>query len=517
MSEREIIPFIEWAEKNILLDDNKPIHFQKHQKKILSRAFKVGNDGRLPYSTVIYSCTKKSGKTTIGAIVCLWFAFELEPGTEIILAANDLEQSTGRVFKEAKKMVERSPVLKSRMSSSTVREITLVDGTSIKAIPTDAAGEAGANQSLSVFDELWGYVSERSRRLWDELTPVPTRKNSVRLVCTYAGYTGESDLLEDLYKRGMAGKRRWSLFPVYENGPLFMYWDHKPRMPWQTKEYYAAQRQELRPIAFLRLHENRWVSSESGLFDMSKWDACVDRKHKPPLPDKKIKLFIGVDASVKKDRSAVVSVYQEDSLLKLGPKRFWQPSKAEPMDLEETMEAYLLELKQGYTIGVVKYDPYQFHRSAMTLQKKGLPMEEFAQSVPNLTDMGQNLFDLVEFNNIVLYPCRELRKEAVAAIAKDTGRGLRIAKEKTSHKIDQIVSLAMACHGVTHVKPRVTPRIAIVGGRPKPAQKSTGEVKKPVLRPGQQLVEVWEGDRIVRYDVIGSTGRPRGIEHGLGS
>ena len=193
----------------------------------------------------------------------------------------------------------------------------------MKAIPTDAAGEAGANQSLAGFDELWGYTSERSRRLYDELTPVPTRKNSIRMVTTYAGYTGESELLEDLYKRGMAGKRLWTLLPVWESGSLFTYWDHKPRMPWQTKDYYKAQKQELRPLAYLRLHENRWVSSESGLFDMEKWDLCVSRKHKPPLPDKKIKLYAGVDASTKKDRSAVVSVYKEDGKLKLGPKRFW--------------------------------------------------------------------------------------------------------------------------------------------------------------------------------------------------
>jgi phage terminase large subunit-like protein len=178
---------------------------------------------------------------------------------------------------------------------------------------------------------------------------------------------------------------------------------------------------------------------------MEKWDACIDPNHCPPLPTKSIRLFVGVDASTKKDRSAVVSVYKESGKVKLGPKRFWQPSSSDPMDLEATMEAFLLDLQKGFILVSVKYDPYQFHRSALTLQKSGLPMQEFPQSVPNLTEIGQNLFDLVEYGNLVLYDCKDLRAEAKSAIAKETPRGLRIAKEKSSAKIDQIVALAMAC------------------------------------------------------------------------
>jgi phage terminase large subunit-like protein len=231
--------------------------------------------------------------------------------------------------------------------------------------------------------------------------------------------------------------------PCYAVDGMFVYWDHEPRMPWQTPVYYSSQRSSLRPNTYLRLHENRWVSSESGLFDMDRWDACTDPEHFPPLPDKRISLYVGVDASTKRDRAAVVSVYREGGKVKLGPKRFWQPSAADPLDLEDTMESYLLELHRGYHLLRCNYDPIQFHRSAMTLAKKGLPMQEYPQTVPNLTECGQNLYDLVQGGSIVLYPCKELRKEAVSAIGKETTRGVRIAKEKTSQKIDQIVALAM--------------------------------------------------------------------------
>jgi hypothetical protein len=84
--------------------------------------------------------------------------------------------------------------------------IEFVNGSTIQALASDYAGAAGANPTFVVFDELWGYASERAHRLWDEMVPVPTRVISARLTVTYAGFEGESDLLEKLYRRGLRGE-----------------------------------------------------------------------------------------------------------------------------------------------------------------------------------------------------------------------------------------------------------------------------------------------------------------------
>jgi len=452
------VTFSDWTEHFIILPTGETIHLEDHQKAILNHVFTFDERGKLPYSIIVYSCPKKSGKTAINAVVMTFFAYNIEAPNEIIAVANKRDQVVARGFREVKGFVERNRLLKSEVVRFTYDQIELKNGSIIQAIPNDFAGESGSNHGLTTWDELWGFNSERDHRLFEELTPVPTRKNSIRFITTYAGFENESKLLEDLYKQiftdsgdvknGVVrplGKK----LPCYSKDGLFLYWDHEPRMPWQTESYYQSQRKQLRVNTFLRLHENRWVSNESGLFDMEKWDACVDLKHRPPLPDKKIMLHVGVDASTKRDRSAVVSVYRSGDKIMSGPKRYWQPSKDKPMDLEETMEKYLLELHQNYTLASVKFDPYQFHRSALTLRKQGLPMQEFPQTVGNLTEMGQNLFDLVEYSGIVLYPSKDLRLEAQSAVAKETERGLRIVKEKASQKIDQVISLAMACLSAT--------------------------------------------------------------------
>lgn len=455
---KETPNIVRWAEENIILPTGDYISFEPHQKAILNHVFTFDEDGKLPYSIIVYSCPKKSGKTAINALVMAYWAYNIEAPNEIITVANKRDQAIARGFKELKGYTERKPALHSKIVRFTEREIQIANGTTVLAIPNDFAGESGSNHGLTTWDELWGFTTERDHRLYDELTPVPTRLNSIRFITTYAGFEGESELLEDLYhiifdeqhnvKEGIE-RPLGDDFPCYAKGELFMYWDHEARMPWQTPAYYDSQKQQLRPNTYLRLHKNQWVSSETGLFNMEKWDACVNEKHHPPLPNKNIQLWVGVDASTKKDRSAVVSVYREGDKVKLGPKRFWQPTSEDPMDLEETMEKYLLELNRGYTLLTVRYDPWQFHRSATTLRKKGLPMDEFPQTGSNLTEMGQNLYDLVEYGNILLYPCKDMRYEATCAIAKETGRGLRIMKEKSTQKIDQIVALAMAALGVS--------------------------------------------------------------------
>jgi hypothetical protein len=75
-----------------------------------------------------------------------------------------------------------------------------------------------------------------------------------------------------------------------------------------------------------------------------------------------------------------------------------------------------------------------------------VPMLEYPQSPANLTAASQGLFELVTGRNLVMYADAPMRLAVSRAVALETARGWRIAKEKQSHKIDTIVALAMACH-----------------------------------------------------------------------
>jgi hypothetical protein len=173
------------------------------EREFLQHAFQLGDNGKLKYSEWLYSCPKKSGKTTFEALIILTMTL-LYGGAfpESYILANSLEQGRGRVFEICTRIVQASPLLRDE-AQITVDTIKFPPFNAvINVIPSDAGSAAGTNAVCAGFDELWAYTSERARRLWDEMTPPPTRKIACRVTVTYAGYEGESTLLEELHRRG---------------------------------------------------------------------------------------------------------------------------------------------------------------------------------------------------------------------------------------------------------------------------------------------------------------------------
>jgi hypothetical protein len=431
----------------------KPFRLMPFQEEILNLAFDFDDDGRLPWDTIIYSTVKKSGKTAINSILTLYWALTQEAPNELILAANDLEQSRARAFASCEKLITYNPELLAECDVQH-KNIFFANGSSITCISSDFAGAAGSNHGWCSFEELWAFSSENSRRLYEELTPVPTRKNSVRFIATYSGFEGESELLMDLYKKGVGpeehpegqGERIHPTLPIYVNreARIFCYWDHEARMPWQTQEYYDSQRRTLRPATFQRLHENRWVSSESRFIDEATYDSCVENGH----PDLSGSLFIGVDAAIRRDNAAVVCLkYADDSdQLVLADYKIWKPLPGQPINLEASVEFYLRRLYSNPNTHIEKIlaDPYQMARSVQTLQAACLPIEEYNQTQGNLTEATEALYSAFINRNLRLYHAADLRQHCLNAVSVETPRGIRLSKQKTANKIDAAVALSFA-------------------------------------------------------------------------
>ena len=77
------------------------------------------------------------------------------------------------------------------------------------------------------------------------MVPVPTRQISCRLVTTHAGYEGESTLLEELYKRGMALPEIGA--GLHEGNHCCSSGAMTASAPWQTESWLAEMRQIRRP------------------------------------------------------------------------------------------------------------------------------------------------------------------------------------------------------------------------------------------------------------------------------
>lgn len=437
--------------EEVLVDyeTGEPFKLLPAQRTFFKYAFKTRDDGRLLYPEQVFGAPKKSGKTGFAAMhlitTTMLFGGKYAEGYAL---ANDLEQSTGRVFEACRRIVEQSPALRPE-SRVTARQITLPTGATITALPADYAGAAGGHPTISSFDELWGYTTERSQRLWDEMVPVPTKKVSLRLVTTYAGFSGESVLLEELYKRGMAQPEVAK--DLHAGDGILMFWAHEPIAPWQTEEWLADMRASMRPNAFSRMICNNFVTSDSPFIDMDWYDECVQADLRPVFIDHRLPVWIGVDASVKRDSTAIAVVTwdRQKGRARLVWHTIFQPTQEQHIDFENQIEATILDLHKRFKVRAVYFDPYMMQPSAQRLLKAGVKMEEYPQSVPNITQASQNLYELIKARAFETYRDDEVRLCFQRAIAVESSRGWKIDKSKQSHKIDIVIATGMACWAAT--------------------------------------------------------------------
>jgi phage terminase large subunit-like protein len=114
-----------------------------HQREILRSAFDFDQDGHLPWDTILYSCVKKSGKTTINAALTRGWALTQEAPNEIPILANHREQALSRVFKAIDGMIHYNEPLRAECEVQS-KVIYCVNGTEIKALSSEHSTAAGA-------------------------------------------------------------------------------------------------------------------------------------------------------------------------------------------------------------------------------------------------------------------------------------------------------------------------------------------------------------------------------------
>jgi hypothetical protein len=435
------------------------LRLEEYQRRILSAVLTPDESGRFPYRTVVWSQIKKSGKTQIAGAVGAWWASEIEAPNLVLCLANDEEQSAGRIFSAMAptvyKLTGDFPVGKTAKP-----EIRLPNGTVIKALPNNYAGEAGANYGLTLWSELWAYTSERSRRLFDELMPVPTRRNSVRWVETYAGFEDESDLLLEIFLKVFRDTSESSLtprarrvtgledLPCYEvpDEGLFVFWDHERRMTWQQGEagdrYYREMAASLRPSAYIRLCENRWQKS-AGDFIPDDWYRRSLSLSGPTLNQ----MILAADASQRHDTTSLVGMRREGDRYRTCYVKVWNPHGRD-IDLDETLTAEILALSEQGLIDELWYDPYQLHQIMLNLRKHGIEAKEFPQGEERVR-ADTFLWKLYRDGAIDNYPDPDLADHIRAAKAKEQeNERLRIVKGTASNagKVDAVVAQSMAAY-----------------------------------------------------------------------
>lgn len=476
-----------------------------YQRRLLSFIFGADGTEAPPWDTILWSEPKKSGKSALAAAVARWVAETFEPFNEVYCLANDFEQAQGRNYAAIRDSIEMatSPTM------TMIREGVPLDaevvaraeawrtagrlmryngptrgvGSFVQALSSDYRGAAGGNPGMILYSELWGYVSEGAKRLYGEMTTVPTRQASFRWVETYAGWLGESVELYRLYEMGQRGREvpELGLFDakgncevrVNEAESLLMFWSHTARQPWQTPTYYQRQRANLRDAEYARFHRNEWATREGGFVEPSEWDSlglCStldERMARWRSGDPKIELIVGVDASKNRACTALIGVVADQSVeppaVEVCHVRIWGAEVDEelggaPMvDLDQTVgkELYRLESHPAVKLVTVVYDPYQLHSIMVTFARKAgsTDVVEVPQTEKRVqTDTAFR--DLIRTQRVRQNGDVRLREHILNAVGLERTRGIRIDKESTSLHVDGAVAASMASWASLFYTPR---------------------------------------------------------------
>lgn len=450
---------VEWIEEHFLIPetpDNK-IVLGGYQKACLREILRKDSEGNYPYSIIIWSDTKKSIKSCVAAAVLLWMAWQT-PWGSLKIVANDLKQADSRVAYYVRRAITLHPLMR-ELANIRMYNVTLPNHCRIEAVPVDPKGEAGGNDDMVVYSELWAANSKAAQQMWTETTLSPTKMGkSFRWVETYAGFIGASPLLEQLYGAGVKGGEKVDFASDFEpelnayiNKParMFCLWNEVPRMPWQTPEYYAQEEAVLQTSEFMRVHRNQWVTSQNAFVPPEWWYACKD-DDMPEISFDETPCVIAIDAAVSGDTFGVVmlSGRGDGTHADVRYSRCWKPPKSGKIDFSEP-EAEIRRLVSTYNIVEISYDPFQLEDMAARLRNELIVhLHAFSQTSERAI-ADKRLQDMIRERRVAYRGDEEDLTEHILnsdiQTTIDENR-MRIVKRASYLKIDLAVCLSMAAN-----------------------------------------------------------------------
>lgn len=438
---------IDWITNNFFLYDTaKLISLYDCQRRPLDLAMQRDSGGNFLFNTILWAWPKKSAKSSVIAAVADYTA-DTRERAQIKLVANDLKQADSRVgfyIRESIKLNQRQGRRKGIKMTPSGYKIEYANGSRTDMVPIDPAGEAGGNDDMIVYSELWGWKSKAHQHMWSEMTLSPTKfGRSQRWIDTYAGFKGESPILEQLYETGVKqGELVWPDLEVYVNkvAKMLTVWVTKPMFPWQTPEYYAEQQATLMPSEFDRMHRNQWVSSTDTFVPAEWWDACGTTTIAPITGNDPV--ILAMDAGVSSDCFAVVMVSRRGDTVRTHYAKKWTPDGG-ALDFRP-IEAEVRRLVNTYNVMEVAYDPFQLHDMATRIRaEESVNVRPFNQASPRAV-ADKLLFDLIRDRRLQHSNEPDLREHVINANRKPEDDKLRIVKRDQNLKIDLCVALSMA-------------------------------------------------------------------------
>ena len=494
-----IIQFIECLTITAGPDGGKPFRLREWQKKIIRSIYDPQHpDGRRKVRTAVLSMGRKNGKTELAAALILAHLIgpEAELNGQIYSAAADRYQAA-LVYQAAANMVRADPVLESKINiiESVKRLVCYDNGSFYAALSSESRSKHGFNPTLVIVDEA---AQLRDRRLFDVLqTSQGARAEPLFLVISTLA-SDPNHVLSELVNYGEQVNDGTITDDTFK---AFIFQAPLDADPWDEKNWYLAnpalgdfrsleemrtsaeqaKRLPAREPSFRNLYLNQPVDAETRFISSVDWNACAEPVDLDALAGRTC--FGGLDLGSTQDLTALALIFPDESGGFDALCWFWLPADAihdrairdrVPYDVWtrqgfiETTEGRainkawiaqkLAELSSRYDIQGIAYDRWRIEDLKVALADQGidLPLTPWGQG---FKDMGPAV-DALEThilrrtlrhggNPVLTWNC------ANAVVVTDPAGARKIAKDKSTDRVDGLVALAMGIGLATTVGPPI--------------------------------------------------------------
>jgi len=438
------------------------------------------------FRTVYIECPRKNGKSTLSAPVALYLlCADGEAGAEVYSAATTRDQAK-IVWEDAKRMADRSPLLRSALGVATSAHSVYVPRTAstLKALSRDQQGNLdGLNIHGAIIDELHGH---KDRGVWDVIeTGTGARAQPLLWAITTAG----SNRVGICYEQQSYVRK--ILDTVHDDDTYFgiIYTIDEGDDPFSAVSWKKANpnfgisvspedldRKAVKAMQmasaqnnFLTKHLNVWVNADTAWMNMQKWEQCGDATLKESD-------FLGNDCYVACDLATKIDIAAKVKLFvkEIGGKfhyyvfgKYYLPEDAADDGRNAHYAGWAKENRITLTDGnvtdysvieddvredaalfqllAVCFDPWQASSIMQRLQADGLGVQEYRQTVQNMSEPMKELEALVLQGRIHHNADPVLTWMISNVVAKlDAKENIYPRKEFPENKIDGAVALIMA-------------------------------------------------------------------------
>ena len=460
-------------------DVGKPVKLRPWQKKEIRKIY----DNPARTRRAIISFGRKNAKTTKAAFLLLAHLAgpEARPNSQLYSAAQSREQAS-ILFNLAAKVVRMSPTLSEFIVvKDSAKELLCPDlGTKYRALSADASTAYGLSPVFAVHDEL-GQVRGPKSELYDAIETASAAHDSPLsiIISTQAPTDGDLlSLLIDDAKTGADPKVTLSMYAAGEDDDPWAVETIKKANPaygdFQNADEVKAMAETAKRLpsseaSYRNLILNQRVEARNPFVSRAIWDANGAN------PDGMEVVYGGLDLSSVHDLTALVLVgagSEPHGVLST----FWLPehgivqksqkdrvpydvwAKSDHLQLVpgksieyEWVAHRLREVFDNYHVKAIAFDRWGMRHLKPWLIKAGFTEEElerFVEFGQGFKDMSPALRDLESMllNEKLAHGMHPvLRMCAANAVAQQDPSGNRkLAKDKSSGRIDGMVALAMA-------------------------------------------------------------------------